>query len=323
MISRVTTSSSTVININGSSFTISKTHPFYVEILEELALKSAPDETYLLSLLNVKEKIKAQVFGRVKIVDQAVFYDDKPVGNALTKRIIDMLSQGYDIAPWGLFMDNVMLNPVVTAREELYRFLESASMPITPDGHFLAFKKVKEDLTSFYDANTQHILGKEMFIPMNEVDTDYRNQCSSGLHFCSESYLSIYHGGQGVTIVVKINPKDVVAIPDDYSNAKGRAWCYTPIAVIGAETEAKNEIFSKPVVGQVKGIDTFNDVRLKETRKDKASKVKFNGLGPKKFMKAVTREGGARPYARVNDLPKSTVQDWVKKAKEIIGGYND
>lgn len=319
MISRVTTSSSTTVNVNGASYSCDKTHPFYTEILEEMT-HVRPDEAYILSLLNVKKKIESQVFGRVTISEESVFYDGKPVGNALTKRIIDMLSQGYDITPWGLFMDNVMLNPVITAREELYRFLECASMPITPDGCFLAFKKVRDDLTSFHDGKTKHTLGKLMSLPMKDVDNDYRNQCSSGFHFCSESYLSKYHGGKGVTIVVKINPKNVVAIPSDYSSAKGRAWCYTPIAVIGAEAEAKDALFSKPIVGQVKGVDTFDDVRLKETRKDKSSKVKFNGVSAKEFMKAVTREGGARPYARYYDLPKSTVQDWVKKAKEVIGG---
>ena len=319
MISRVTTKNSTVLSIDGVSYTVSDTHPMYEEILDEVRKGDNTDVDQLLTLLDVKKAIDAQVFGKVTITGDVVYYDQKPVGNALTKRIIDMLSQGYDIAPWGKFMDNVMLNPVETAREELYRFLEAAAMPITPDGCFLAFKKVKEDLTSFYDSETKHVLGKIMSLPMDKVDTDYRTQCSSGLHFCSESYLKHYHGGQGTTIVLKVNPKDVVAIPLDYQNAKGRAWCYIPIAIIGAEEEAKDKKFEKPVIGEVEGVDTFDAPLLEETKEEKATPVKLNGLTPKQFLKAILRAGGARPYARENYLPKSTVQDWFKKAKEIVG----
>lgn len=322
MISRVTTKNATVVNIDGASYTVTKTHPMYDEILDEVK-KVEPDVVHLQKLLDVTQAIEATSFGKVTVTSDTVYYNKKPVGNALTKRILDMMSQGYDVTPWGKFMDNVMLNPVETAREELYRFLEAAAMPITPDGHFLAFKKVKDNLTSFHDSKTKHELGKLMSLPMDQVDTNYRNQCSSGLHFCSESYLKHYHGGEGVTIVVKINPKDVVAIPDDYDNAKGRAWCYTPIAVIGAEFKAKDAKFSEPVVGEVEGVDTFKDKRLKETKQEKSNtEVLFNGLRTKQFIKAVIRAGGARPYARMNDLPKSTVQDWFKKAKEIAG-YND
>jgi hypothetical protein len=58
----------------------------------------------------------------------------------------------------------------------------------------------------------------------NMVDDDPESTCSRGLHFCSQNYLGFY--GRGRTMIVKVNPRDVVSIPVDYKNAKGRACRY-------------------------------------------------------------------------------------------------
>jgi hypothetical protein len=63
-------------------------------------------------------------------------------------------------------------------------------------------------------------------MPRNQVDEDKDRTCSHGLHFCAQSYLSQYHGGNGKVVIVKINPADVCAIPSDYANAKGRCSKY-------------------------------------------------------------------------------------------------
>ncbi|KKL77279.1 hypothetical protein LCGC14_2036440, partial [marine sediment metagenome] len=45
-------------------------------------------------------------------------------------------------------------------------------------------------------------------------------------------------GGGGRTVIVEINPRDVVAIPVDYGNAKGRCCRYT---VVGEIETGKDE----------------------------------------------------------------------------------
>jgi hypothetical protein len=316
MLSYIFTRTSAVINIDGKTISVAATNPMYTEILEELKKGKNASESLILEMADILKAINCKVFGRVTVTADKVFYNNRPVGSALTERIIQMLSEGYDIEPWALFMDNVMLNPLETAREELYRFLESAAMPITPDGHFLAFKKVRHDLKSFYDGKTQHVIGKELSLPMNKVDTNYRNQCSSGLHFCNENYLNEYHAGEGVVLVVKINPKDVVAIPEDHNNAKGRAWKYVPIAIIGEKKDTSKVNFNKPVIGQVNGVNTFIDNENVPENPEK--KGTYNGMTARQFMKEIKKAGGARPYARESSLPKSSVQDWVIKARHEI-----
>jgi hypothetical protein len=72
----------------------------------------------------------------------------------------------------------------------------------------------------------------------NEVDDIRDNVCSNGLHFCSMSYLPHYMGGNGRVVIVKINPADVVSIPSDYNNAKGRCCKYV---VVGEHTDPEKE----------------------------------------------------------------------------------
>jgi hypothetical protein len=68
-------------------------------------------------------------------------------------------------------------------------------------------------------------------MPRNAVDEDKERTCSYGLHFCSIQYLpSFTDSDGGKTMIVKINPKDVVAIPADYNNTKGRACKYEVVA---------------------------------------------------------------------------------------------
>lgn len=299
----------------GKHKTIPSSHPMFASIEEELKKGKNANIDEILALTELDKIVQGLTFGKVTITSDKVYYNNRPVGTALTKRILEMLDQGYDIEPWGLFMDNVMLNPSKVAQEELHLFLESGNMPITPDGHFLAFKKVNANLTSIHDGKTQHVLGEALSMPREKVDSDRNSTCSRGLHFCAQSYLSQYqHNTDCVTLVLKINPADVVAIPSDYNNTKGRAWKYVPIAILTEDGEELTDTYKKPVVGSVKGVDTFET----KQKTKKGVIAKFFDLSPAKFLKEVKKLGGARPFAREHSLAKSTVQDWVRKAKELV-----
>jgi hypothetical protein len=67
----------------------------------------------------------------------------------------------------------------------------------------------------------------------NAVDDNKDQTCSTGLHFCGMSYLS--HFGGERTVIVKINPRDVVSIPSDYNDAKGRACRYEVIGELNVD----------------------------------------------------------------------------------------
>jgi hypothetical protein len=63
----------------------------------------------------------------------------------------------------------------------------------------------------------------------SKVDDDPNNTCSKGLHVASLPYLQHYPGS--VTVLVKVNPANVVSIPTDYNNSKMRVCEYEVFAV--------------------------------------------------------------------------------------------
>ena len=69
------------------------------------------------------------------------------------------------------------------------------------------------------------------------------------------SYLTCFGYSDARTVVVKVNPRDVCAIPSDYSNAKGRASYYEVVAEYDAENRNSEEAFEDAYV------DTTEDVR--------------------------------------------------------------
>jgi hypothetical protein len=87
----------------------------------------------------------------------------------------------------------------------------------------------------------------------NMVDDNRNNTCSSGLHFCSHSYLASFSGER--TVIVKIDPADVVSIPSDYNDAKGRTCRYTVIGEVGQSPDDKVE-FTKPVQSNANSVRT-------------------------------------------------------------------
>jgi hypothetical protein len=227
--------------VDGTTQTITDQHPNYERIRE--AVKSK-DYAAVKSLINISQAVKNYVSGKVRVDAGRIFYGADELHGAVVDRILDMIREGFDANPMMRFLENLMSNPSKRAVDELYLWLESTSMPITEDGHFLAYKKVDENYRDFYTGKMDNSIGKILEMPRNTVDDNRDRTCSEGLHFCSLSYLPHYHGGRGRVMIVKINPADVVSIPSDYDNAKGRTCRYE---VIGEHTSEVTEFYDRPV----------------------------------------------------------------------------
>ena len=219
-----------VIVIDNKPHTISKTHITYEKVVEAI---KAGDWAKVKDIVEPKQVILDFALGFVKIKGETLYWKGKEMHNAIATRMIQMLKEGFSVEPLVFFMENLMDNPSYRSVTELYGFLEKNNLPITPDGHFLAYKKVRNDFLDIHSATMDNSPGKIVEMARNEVDDVAGNTCSNGLHFCSESYLP--HFGSGTSrddrvVIVKINPRDVVSIPTDYNNAKGRACRYEVIS---------------------------------------------------------------------------------------------
>lgn len=195
---------------------------------------------------NVKESIKNTVTSNVAVEDGVVYYDGSPLHGTLTDRMLQMFNQGFDITPLANFLDNLMDNPSYRAVNELYDFLEASNLPITADGHLIAYKRVRSDYTDLFSGEFDNSVGAVCEMTRNMVDEDKNRTCSHGLHFCGREYLSFYGTQAGNrTMVVKINPADVVAIPSDHNNMKGRTCRYEVVDELTHSDE--KELETKPV----------------------------------------------------------------------------
>ncbi len=237
------------VMVNGTANTVREGQINFLALRDAIRNKDWDAIPDLVSPARAVEKFAA---GRVSVQNGEVLLDGEVVHNAVTGRILDMVSEGFDADPLMRFLERLMQNPSRTAVNELYLWLEGTRLPITEDGCFMAYKKVRDDYRDFYtgevlnkpaelmtDADLEYIKQVRgnvtvtvengvttLSMPRNKVDDDRNRTCSYGLHFCSLSYLPAYHGGQGRVLLVKIDPADVVSIPSDYDNAKGRAMRY-------------------------------------------------------------------------------------------------
>jgi hypothetical protein len=155
--------------------------------------------------------------------------EEYPLQDVIAKRILKMNAEGFDARPLVNFLENLYSNPSKTSIDELFLFLDSTDLPITEDGCFIAYKIVKEDYMDIYTGKISNKVGQIVTMPRFTVDDKRENTCSTGLHFCSKDYLKSYGSSNQKTdkcVLVKINPKNVVSIPSDYNNAKGRTCQY-------------------------------------------------------------------------------------------------
>ena len=235
---KLVTDSSITIIMNSKTYILTEDNHQHYSALRE-ALKTN-DIGVIEKLIDMPKAINAFGQGHVKVLNGVVYYHDKPMHNALTTRMLRQMNEGFDVNPLVKFMENLMGNPSMTAREELYLWLEANNNPITDDGHFIAFKRVRPDYKDHHSGTIDNSIGQKPAMERSEVDDNRMKLCSVGLHFAAESYIPHFHGNSpGHTMVLKINPADVVSIPADYDNAKGRCWQYEVIGELDSELEQK------------------------------------------------------------------------------------
>ena len=249
------TGNAVVVVINNKQHTLSKGNIGFDALIDAIKEGRWEDVPALASPVTVVRKFSN---GLVDVVDGQVTYDGEEIHSVLAQKIADMFEQGFDVRPLTSFMRNLFSNPSKRAVDELYGFLEAGNMPITEDGHFLAYKKVREDYKDVHSGTFDNSVGQVVSMVRNKVDDNKDNTCSVGLHFCSFDYLKSFGGTR--IMILKIDPADVVSIPSDHNQQKGRTWLYKVIGEVPRE-EHQDNILSKTAV------DTRWDVPVRKKNK--------------------------------------------------------
>ncbi len=227
----ITGSGKIAATIEGVSYTIDTDHPKYKQALD--CVRNRNWKTFV-DIVNIAKQVQnyfSNSNSGVEIKDGLVTYNGETIHNTLTTRIIKFMRDGLPHEPLVKFFNNLMQNPSSRAVNELYDFLEAGELPITEDGCFLAFKNVRKNYYDIHSGTFRNQVGDVCEMPRNRVDEDKDRTCSYGLHFCSIAYLPHFSDSDGGhTMIVKINPKDVVSIPADYNNTKGRTCRYEVVS---------------------------------------------------------------------------------------------
>jgi len=152
-----------------------------------------------------------------------------PVHPTIRQKLTEFYRAGIDCMPLVRFSENLMKNPSKDSRDQLFLFLLANHHAITPDGCFLAYKKVDKRNGHLYDGYTGKIcndIGKRVWMKRSAVDADRNQTCSHGLHVAAWEYAKGYNGD--TLLEVKVNPMHVCAVPSDYNNQKMRVCEYIP-----------------------------------------------------------------------------------------------
>lgn len=236
----ISTQNAITVAVDGAAYTVPKTAPNYSDVKSAL-VRGETDVSIFKRLLNIREYVAQLTEGRAELVDGKLYFDGGPMRGALADRVGEMFAEGFGVAPLLRFLNRVAANPRMdknnelyspSFEDELYLFLEGGDCPITENGTFLAYKMVNGNFTDIYTGKMDNSPGALVSLKSAaDVCPNRRTTCARGLHFASLNYVlngsyGYQHHGHRL-VVVEVDPADVISIPYDYGNSKGRAWKYT------------------------------------------------------------------------------------------------
>ena len=237
--------------LNNKAYQVLPDHLNYRMILDVLPTASQDE---LLELVDIEKAVSTFSNGRVEVRNGKVLFEGEEVHGSISKRILEFMSKGLPFEPLVNFLNNLMENPSMQSQKELYDFLQHENLPITEDGHFLAYKAVRSDYMDKYAGKFDNSVGNICEMTRSRVDDDRARGCSNGLHAGALNYVASYGSADAGDhiMIVKINPRDVVSVPSDCNCEKLRTCRYE---VVG---EYQGELL-KPLYKSEFGEDSYYD----------------------------------------------------------------
>lgn len=237
------TSTGATVFYGGQLYSVSPDHANYKAVCEAIQtdrLDLVPDLCDLRTA--VRKWMRTAFSGDFKMVGDMLRYKDYTFGLNVTEKALSMIDAGNNAKPLLNFLAKVCLNPSNVAREELLLFCDANGFMITSEGNIVAYKAVRDDFMDIYSGTKRYMVGDVVSMDRGAVDDRREMTCSRGLHFAAHSYAKMFGNGRGHMMAVEVDPADVVSIPNDYANQKGRAWKITVVAELEDELP-KREVY--------------------------------------------------------------------------------
>lgn len=233
--------------LDNDTHVIPTDHPRYADIVEFVR---AGDYDAVRPLLDtgvaVRDFVAAAGYEDFKMNGDFLTLDGKPFTFEVTEKVLNMMAVGNPVQPIYRFLRKVVQNPRAAAQDELLLFCVANNFMITDDGDILAYKAVRENYTDIYSGKFLNRPGMTVEMERTKVDDRRDVTCSTGLHFANYEYASDFGGSTSRLMTIKVNPADVVSIPYDYGNQKGRCWRYSVVSELPNNTPLpKREVYSR------------------------------------------------------------------------------
>lgn len=235
-----------ILIMGGKTVRVEKTDKKYPQVIDCLKLPKDEQEdaikATLDSILNPVEVL--QKTDGFQVVGDDILYKGSKLPTAFAKKVMSIIRDDLPLTNFERFWENLEQNPSYHVVNEtgFFDFLDYRELPITDDGCFLAYRGVGDDYWSLSGNKETKVLqgqvnesgqvyngiGEVIEVARNGVCDDRNVHCAAhSLHIGSLDYA---RGWGNRVIIVKVNPKDVVSVPNDCQAQKCRVCKFEVIA---------------------------------------------------------------------------------------------
>lgn len=258
--------------VNGAQYAIPTDHPNFGRIV---AAVQSSQWTEALELLDIRTAVRKFISTdrAFALTNDQISLNGESFSAPVTDKVLELIEDGNAPAPLFAFLRKVRENPSKTAQDELLLFCVANGFMINVDGDIVAYKSVRDNLSDIHSGTITNTVGKTIQMPRHQVDDNRDRTCSYGLHFASYEYASTWAGRDKLRLLaLAVNPKNVVSIPSDYDNQKGRTSEYTVIAELpGFGQLPKKAVYAPADFNRTESVAQLN--KYEATRDRKATMV--------------------------------------------------
>jgi hypothetical protein len=228
---------------DGKLLTIGADHPSIGMVKQAIRDK---DFEKAAQLMNPERAVRIWINGAEDpdfvVEDMIVTYRGKPYSAEISEKVLRMIRENLDASPLLAFLRRLQANPSATAQREALLFCDANKFFIDEEGYIIAFKGVREDYFDKHSGTILNTVGNIVEMPRNEVDDRREMTCSFGLHFASYEFAKDF-GSR--TMMLRVDPADIVSIPNDYHNQKGRCCKYEVVGELErAQLPPQKEVYT-------------------------------------------------------------------------------
>lgn len=220
--------------MNGQIYTTDLSENINFKEIGDKLKKNEYDDELLELMSNGDTSLKAQEKLKDSIFEENgdnITYDGKVLPQGLQEMVRSNMEAGVSVVHIERFVQRLFTNVSMSARNEVFKFLQNKHLPITPDGKFIGYKSVNDNMKDWHTGTVDNSPGA--IIPRfkrADVDDNANVGCSHGYHVGSYAYASSFHGGRNI-LACLVDPADVVCVPNaDYG--KVRITYYEPVKLI-------------------------------------------------------------------------------------------